>query len=67
MQLIAHWLYISELSGVLTPRKWCTIVTELQQQLNLRSLEQRRLDAKFIMLNKIIHGLVAIPGYTFIL
>ena len=36
-------------------------VTELQQQLNLRSLEQRRVDAKVIMLYKIIHGLVAIP------
>ena len=67
MQLIAHWVYISGLSGVLTPRKWCTIVTELQQQLNLRSLEQKRVDSKVIMLNKIIHGLVAIPGYTFIL
>ena len=29
MQLIAHWVYISGLSGVLTPRKWCMIVTEL--------------------------------------
>ena len=36
-------------------------VTELQQQLNLRTLEQRRVDAKVIMFNKIIHGLVAIP------
>ena len=36
-------------------------VLELQQQLNLRSLEQRRVDAKVIMLYKIIHGLVAIP------
>ena len=36
-------------------------VTELQQQLNLRTLEQRRVDAKVIMLYKIIHGLVAIP------
>ena len=36
-------------------------VTELQQQLNLRTLEQRRVDAKVIMMFKIIHGLVAIP------
>ena len=34
---------------------------ELQQQLNLRTLEQRRVDAKVIMMFKIIHGLVAIP------
>ena len=36
-------------------------VTELQQQLNLRTLEQRRVEAKVIMMFKIIHGLVAIP------
>ena len=36
-------------------------VTELQQQLNLRTLEQRRVDSKVIMMFKIIHGLVAIP------
>ena len=36
-------------------------VTELQQQLNLRTLEQRRVDAKVIMMFKNIHGLVAIP------
>ena len=36
-------------------------VTELQQQLNLRTLEQRRVDAKVIMMFKIIHGLFAIP------
>ena len=35
-------------------------VTELQQ-LNLRTLEQRRVDAKYIMMFKIIHGLVAKP------
>ena len=35
-------------------------VTELQQQLNLRTIEQRRVDAKVIMMFKIIHGLVAI-------
>ena len=36
-------------------------VTELQQQLGLRTLEQRRVDAKVIMIYKIMHGLVAIP------
>ena len=36
-------------------------VTELQQQLNLRTLEQRRVVAKVIMMYKVIHGLVAIP------
>ena len=36
-----------------------------QQQLNLRTLEQRRVDATVIMLCKIIHGLFAIliPSY----
>ena len=40
-------------------------VTELQQQFNMRTLEQRWVDAKAIMLCKIIHGLVAIhiPSY----
>ena len=40
-------------------------VTELQLYLNLRMLEQRRVDAKVIMVYKIIHGLVAIhiPSY----
>ena len=32
-------------------------VTELQQQLGLRTLEQRRVDAKDIMIYKIMHGL----------
>ena len=36
-------------------------VTEMQNQLKLRTLEQRRADARVIMLFKIIHGLVAIP------
>ena len=36
-------------------------VTELQQQLGLRTLEQRRVDAKVIMIYQIMHGLVAIP------
>ena len=39
-------------------------VTEMQNQLKLRTLEQRRADARvimIIMLYKIIHGLVAIP------
>ena len=36
-------------------------VTELQQQLNLRTLEQRRVDAKVIMVFENIHGLIAIP------
>ena len=35
-------------------------VTE-QKQLNLRTLEQRRVNAKVITMFKIIHGLVAIP------
>ena len=38
-----------------------TCVTELQQQLGLRTLEQRRMDAKVIMIYKIMQGLVAIP------
>ena len=39
--------------------------TKLQQQLYQRTLEQRRVDAKVIMMFKIIHGLVAItvPPY----
>ena len=36
-------------------------VMELQQQLNLKTLEQRRVDAKVIMMFKIIKDLVAIP------
>ena len=36
-------------------------VTQMQNQLGLRTLEQRRADARVIMLFKIIHGLVAIP------
>ena len=36
-------------------------VTELQQQLNLKMLEQRRVGAKVIIVFKIIHGLIAIP------
>ena len=36
-------------------------VMEFQQQLNLGTLGQRRVDAKVILLYKIIHGLVAIP------
>ena len=35
--------------------------TEMQNQLKLRTLEQRRADVRVIMLFKIIHGLVAIP------
>ena len=35
-------------------------VTEMQNQLKLITLEQRRADARVIMLFKIIHGLVAI-------
>ena len=40
-------------------------VTELQQQLGLRTLEQRRVDAKVIMIYRVIHGLIAIllPPY----
>ena len=36
-------------------------VTNMQKQLGLRSLEQRRADARVIMLYKIMNGLVAIP------
>ena len=36
-------------------------VTQMQNELGLRSLEQRRADARVIMLFKIVHGLVAIP------
>ena len=36
-------------------------VTQMQNELGLRSLEQRRADARVIMLFKILHGLVAIP------
>ena len=36
-------------------------VTQMQNQLGLRTLKQRRADARVIMLFKIIHGLVAIP------
>ena len=36
-------------------------ITELQQQLDLRTLEHRRVDVKVIMIYKIMHGLVAIP------
>lgn len=36
-------------------------VTDLQTRLGLRTLEQRRVDAKVIMMYKIMHGLVAIP------
>ena len=36
-------------------------VTEMQNQLGWRSLEQRRADARVIMIYKIVHGLVAIP------
>ena len=38
-----------------------TSVTQMQNELGLRSLEQRRADARVIMLFKIVHGLVAIP------
>ena len=40
-------------------------ITELQQRLGLRTLEQRTVDAKVIMIYKIMHGLVAIlaPPY----
>ena len=40
-------------------------VTQMQNQLGLRTLEQRRTDARVIMLFKIIYGLVAIflPQY----
>ena len=36
-------------------------VTPMQNQLGLRTLEQRRADARVIMLFKIIHGMVEIP------
>ena len=36
-------------------------VTQMQNELGLRSLEQRRADARVIMLFKIVHDLVAIP------
>ena len=36
-------------------------VTEMQNQLKLRTLERRRADARVIMLFKIKQGLVAIP------
>ena len=36
-------------------------ITQMQNELWLRSLEQRRADARVIMLFKIVHGLVAIP------
>ena len=35
--------------------------THMQNELGLRSLEQRRADARVILLFKIVHGLVAIP------
>ena len=35
--------------------------TQMQNELGLRSLEQRRADARVSMLFKIVHGLVAIP------
>ena len=36
-------------------------VTQMQNELGLRNFEQRRADARVIMLFKIVHGLVAIP------
>ena len=36
-------------------------VTQMQNELGLRSLEQRRADARVIMLFKVVHGLAAIP------
>ena len=36
-------------------------ITQMQNELGLRSLEQRRADARVVMLFKIVHGLVAIP------
>ena len=36
-------------------------VTEMQNKLCLRSLNQRRADVRLIILYKIIHGIVAIP------
>ena len=46
-----------------TQNSYCSYasVTQMQNQLGLRTLEQRRADARVIMLFKIIHGLVAIP------
>ena len=38
-----------------------TSVTDMQNQLYLRSIEQRRAETRLIMLYKIIHGIVAIP------
>ena len=45
----------------LNPYSTYASVTELQNQLGLRTLEQRRADARVIMLFKIKHGLLAIP------
>ena len=50
---ITHWLLSSSDSP-------CKSVRELQQQLNLRTLEQRRVGTKVIRMYKIIHGQVAI-------
>ena len=47
--------------GQLDGHKIPSSVTQMQNELGLRSLEQRRADARVIMLFKIVHGLVAIP------
>ncbi|MEW8487789.1 MAG: hypothetical protein AB2705_21625, partial [Candidatus Thiodiazotropha sp.] len=36
-------------------------VSQVQSKLGLRVLEQRRADARGMMINKFVHGLVAIP------
>ena len=51
------WFREGQLDGHKIPAS----VTQMQNELGLRSLEQRRADARVIMLFKIVHGLVAIP------